>query len=128
MKLVNREQVTHIIAFRETEGVWDNRWGYWKKMLYVPYREHKWWEAGKETKEGYYENGFNGSFNSYLSIKDVIYDSDKWFIRDDSVWTYSFIQIFCGESLVHREYFRTFVELEKHLGDNYNNCNIRYEK
>jgi len=123
MKLVNKNTVTHIVAFNQVEGIWSS-WGYWQKMLFVPYRKHKWWEFDSETKAGWYEDG--NTSDRYISDKKLEENSYKWFIQDDSIWTRPFIQIFCGDSLVHKKYFRTFTELEKHLEDNYDNVNIRY--
>lgn len=125
MKLINKEQVSHITVFKETEGVW-NSWGYWMKMLYVPYRKHKWWEDGKETKEGFYEDGSTYWSNAFRT-KEEIEKSNKVFIRDNSVWTFPFIQVFCGKDIIHTEYFKTYEELEQHVKENYNHCTIKYQ-
>jgi hypothetical protein len=125
MKLINKQQISHIIVFNETEGVW-SYWGYWAKLLFVPYRKHKWWEFDKETKEGFYEDGYKGVSNIFRT-KERIEKSKEHFVKGNSVWTHPFIQIFCGKDLIHQEYFTTFAELEKHLEDNYKDFDIRYE-
>lgn len=125
MKLINKEQVSHITIFKETEGVWSYSWGFWQKMLYVPYRKHKWWEFDKETEEGFYENGTSYWSNRFLS-KEQVESSMKWFIRNNSVWTFPFIQVFSGGVKIHTEYFNDYTDLEQHVKENYNNCQIRY--
>ncbi len=126
MKLINKDQVSHITVFNETEGIWSTKWGYWMKLSYVPYRKHKWWESDKETKEGYWEDGnANGAFSAYRSKNQI--DNEKGlFIKENSVWTYPFIQIFSGGKSIHTEYFKTYQQVEKHLEANYSNVNIKY--
>jgi hypothetical protein len=124
MKLINPERVSHLVVFNETEGVWST-WGYWAKLLYVPYKKHKWWEFEEATEEGFYEEGIKSSFGMYRS-KEIILNSKKWFIKGNSVWTFPFIQIFCGKDVIHTEYFATFTDLEKHIKDNYSNCTVEY--
>ena len=127
VKLINKEQVSHITVFKETEGIWSYSWGYWMKMLYVPYRKHKWWEFDKDTKEGFYENGSTCWSNAFRT-KEKIEKSNNVFIRDNSVWTLPFIQIFSAGKEIHTEYFKTYEELEQHVKDNYDNCNIKYNE
>ena len=125
MKLINKEQVSSITVFKETEGVWSYSWGYWQKMLYIPHRKHKWWEVDKETKEGFYENMCIQY--RYISKKEID-ESNKWFIKDNSVWTFPFIQVFSAGKEIHTEYFKSYENLEQHIKENYNNCKIKYEK
>ena len=61
-------------------------------------------------------------------ILTKIEKSKMLFIRDNSVWTLPFIQIFCGKDIIHTEYFKTYEELEQHVKDNYDNCNIKYNE
>jgi hypothetical protein len=125
MKLINKNQVSHIIVFQEKEGIWC-RLGYWVKMLFVPYKKHKWYEFDKETKEGYYENGVSYHYGMYRSVKVVQENSKEWFVKDNSLWTKPFIQIFSGNSLIHEEYFDSYDILKAHLEFYYNEINIKY--
>jgi hypothetical protein len=126
MKLINKQQVSHVSIFKETEGVWCS-WGYWAKLKYVPYRKHKWLEFDEDTKEGFYEDG-NAFSSSMFRSKDRIEKSKELFIRDNSVWTFPFIQVFCGKDLIHEEYFKSYEDLEQHVKENYDNCTIKYGK
>ena len=125
MKKINKNKVTHLTVFKEQEGVW-SRWGYWMKLLYVPYKKHKWWELDSETKEGYYEEGFSGGFNAYRSLEEVE-DAKNWIVKDGSIFTIPHIQIFVGEDVIHTEYFTTFEELERHVREYYEDCNVEYK-
>ena len=79
-----------------------------------------------ETKE---------KIKQFLDVKDIseefskeeVENSNKFFIRDNSVWTFPCIEIFCGKDLIHKEYFTKFATLEQHVNYNYPNCKIKYE-
>jgi len=124
MKLINKNQVSHIVVFEEREGVWCS-WGYWAKLIYLKGKPKSFWNEG--VKEGYYENGRNSSFNMFRSKEAIEKKSNEVFVVGDSVWTRSFIQIFCGKSLIHEEYFVSYLELQKHLEENYSEINIKYK-
>lgn len=124
MKKINRNKVTHLTVFKEKEGVWSH-WGYYLKLKYVPYRKHKWWEFGKETKEGFYEDGQPYLSNCYRSV-EYVQNSEEWISKDGSIYTIPHIQIFVGGEVIHTEYFTTFEKLENHVGEYYRDCDVEY--
>ena len=124
MKIINKDQVSHIEIFNETKGVWF-KWGGWTDLYYVPYRKPTYWKFDEGIEEGYYEN-HNSRFSHFLS-KEEVEESNKFFVRDGEVWTYPFILIFCGKDLIHKEYFTKFATLEQHVNYSYPNCKIKYE-
>lgn len=125
MKLINKDNISHIIALDVQKGAWSG-WGYFIQLTYVPYRKHKWWEFDKETKEGYYENGYAGLSNAYISAEEVK-NSKKYFVSDSSIYTYPQISLYLGKDLIHKEYFQNYKELQKHLKENYPEINIIYK-
>lgn len=122
-KLVNPNRVSHINVYKERDEVFFN-WGGWCKLTYLPFKKKSFFY--EERKEGYYENGYCGSFNASMSMTHLQDNIKKYFVLDDSVWTYPHIDIFCGEKIIHTEYFKTFEELESHLKQYYSNVNIKY--
>lgn len=96
MKLINAEKVSHIIAIKEKQGVWSS-WGYWTKMIYLPYRKHKWWEFDKETLEGFYEGGINSHLGGFISTEKLKATQNKWFIKNNELYTYPQILIYLGK-------------------------------
>lgn len=124
MKLINKEQVSHIILNREREGI--EIWGTsFIKYLYVPEKRYKWWDSRENRKEGFYPNGEYSSFLPYYLTKEV----DKihsFYVKDITLWTKSYLQVFsCGKE-IHRMYFNSYQELEQHVKENYDNCTIQY--
>ena len=125
MKIINKDQVSYIKIFNEVEGVLSS-WGHYAKMLYQPYIKSKWLGFYNEVKEGFYQENYN-ELTSMFMTKEFVEKSNKFFIRDNSVWTFPCIEIFCGKDLIHKEYFTKFATLEQHVNYNYPNCKIKYE-
>ena len=127
MKLINKEQISHLTVFKETEGVHS----FWNGYL-----KHVWMETDYfkflwlfKTSWVNYEKGFYRNFKrSWMSNNTPFKINEKQhFVKNNSVWTYSFIYIFSAGKEIHKEYFKTYKELEKHIKENYNNCTIKYE-
>ncbi len=127
-KYINPQQISHIKAYKGREGVYFEYAG-WVILKYVP--EERWFfnfillQEERWCKDGVYK-----AFSWYTQTVDTVNNWIKGggiYIKGNSLFTLSFIDIFCGEKKIHREYFKTYEELEKHLKDNYSNISVRYE-
>lgn len=125
MKLINKQQISHIKVYDGKPKVWF-KYGGWVTMKFIPYRKHKWWEEGEETKEGYYQGGRKSSFGQFITAEQIKKEKGLKIVGD-LVHTLPHIEIFSSDCLVHTEYFTTFAELEKHLENNYKDFDLRYE-
>lgn len=124
MLLINKNKVTHIRRYKETEGVYTYYDGV-VKLFYMPSRKPKWYEIDTTHKEGYYENGVQSYCAMYLSVEKVE-QSNKVFVKEGSIFSKPFIEIFAGGVLIHTEYFNSEIELENHLNQHYNEVNVIY--
>lgn len=126
MKLINSSNVTHIVVNKETEGIETCHGGFVKRVYMEAEYFHFLWFFKTSLKN--YEEGFYRDCKRKWISNDTPFEinNKKQFIRDNSVWTFPFIQVFCGKDIIHTEYFKTYQELEQHVKDNYNHCTIKY--
>lgn len=127
MKLINKEQVSHIVVFDIKEGAVSG-WGRFKKHVWMKadYFKFLWFIKTPflNYEEGFYEDRKRAYITNDVPLK---LDPIKHYTLLDSVYTYFHINIYVGKDLIHTEYFTNYPEMSRHLSDKYPNVNIKYE-
>ena len=127
MKIINKDQVSHILIFNEKEGIKTYSGGF-SKRVWMPTEYFKILWFIKTPLENY-EEGFYKDRKREWIINDEPFELDKerHFIKDNNIWSFPHIEVYSGKDLIHREYFTKFATLEQHVNYNYPNCKIKYE-
>lgn len=127
MKLINKENISHIILIDAKKGVkypWGNNIEYvWMEAEYFKFL----WlfkTPIENYKQGYYKNRKREWLDNSEPLE---LNRKKHYVLQGFVHTFPHIEIYLGKDLIHTEFFSTFEEAEKHIKDNYSNCNIKYE-
>ena len=127
MKIINKEQVSHLLVYDEQIGA-KTSWGNIVKHVWMEAEYFKllWFIETpiKNYEKGYYKDRKREWMCNDTPLKLEEY---KHLVKDKHVYTRPHIEIYLGKDLLHREYFYTFVELEQHVKDNYKNCTIKYD-
>jgi len=124
MKIINKEQVSHVSIFKARQGfklMGDTFWNY--SYYGDEYFNFLWLFPIKTLDKGFYRSGKK---DSWVKLNDDFFDETKHYTLIGEVYTNPHIDIFSAGNKIHTEYFHTFTELENHLKENYSNCSIRY--
>ena len=127
MKLINKEQVSHILVFNKKEGA-VSAWGRFKKHVWMEADYSKFLWFIKTSILNYAPGFYEDKKRAYISNDTPLeLDPKKHFVLNNSVWTKPHIDIYVGKDLIHTEYFENYPEMSRHLSDKYPNVNIKYE-
>lgn len=124
MKIINKDNVSHVSIFKETKGLkfGDN---FWKYTYYQDeYFKLFWLFPIKTLDEGLYRLGKK---SSWYKLDDDTFNKNRYYTVLGEVYTNCHIEVFSAGKKIHTEYFEDYQDLEQHIKDNYNNCQIRYE-
>lgn len=125
VKLINKENISHISIYKPTQGFKLSGNCFWKYTYYTDeYFKLFWLFPIKTLDAGFYRSGKK---SNWYKMDDNYFDKSKHYTLLNEVYTKSHIDIFSAGIKIHTEYFEDYKDLEQHIKDNYNNCTIRYE-
>ena len=125
MKLVNKDQVSHIIITDVTEGV-ECWYGTFQKYVWMDVDYFKLFWLFTTPSINYNSGFYKDRKREWITNDTPLKMKKEHLVIDGKVYTKPSIKIFCGKELIHKEYFPTFVEAKEHVELYYPNCQVIY--